>query len=243
MRGTSEEPSRETARAVRRLLEETVPSPAAPADRMERIALRVRRRRRRRTAAGAVVSAAAVAVAVTLGPGQLRHGSTPAQPAAFPSGTTVAQLLDPSRPVWAQVPEGWHSLTVEDADGGFVGFLASQPLHPPVPEGCYRIPAAALRGCLPLDGLEAGGAFLVFRYGAGRHDGRGAKPLGQSVVPPLKTCTGTRADRESIGWETVRPAGGGTFDVQVSVCLKEPSGATAALAEKILDATFPHTGR
>ncbi|GHB13426.1 hypothetical protein GCM10010330_79180 [Streptomyces tendae] len=242
MRGTSEEPSCETARAVRRLLEETVPSPAAPADRMERIAMRVRRRRRRCTAAGAVVSVAAVAVAVTVGPGQL-HGSTPAEPAAPPSGTAVAQLLDPSRPVWAQVPQGWHSLTVKDADGGFVGFLASQPLHPPVPEGCYRIPAAALHGCLPLDGLEAGSAFLVFRYGAGRHDGRGAKPLGQSVVPPLKTCAGTQADRESIGWETVHPAGGGTFDVQVSVCLKEPSEATAALAEKVLDDMFPHTGQ
>ncbi|MGW0296482.1 hypothetical protein ACWDYK_07145 [Streptomyces anthocyanicus] len=240
MRGTSEEQSRETARAVRLLLEEAVPSPAAPADRMARIGRRVRRRRRqRRAAAGAVVSVAAVVAAVTVVPGQVPGTGTPARPAASPSPTTTVRLLDPSRPVWTEVPDGWHGLSVRDANGDFVGFVSSQPLHAPQPEGCYRVPAAALGECRPLDQLAAGGALVIFRYGYGHHVTDGAQRSEPVTVRPLKTCTGTGADGERVHWEVVDSARDVPFEVEVSVCLREPTKTARAIVERIVDTAFP----
>ncbi|MEU4098397.1 hypothetical protein [Streptomyces sp. NPDC026673] len=250
MRIAVDEPSHETERALRGLLEDVVPQAAAPPDRMDRIRRLVRRRRSRRlAAAGTAAAVAALVACVTVVPGPRPGGGTDqryAVPAVPPSpGPTrdlaTVRLLEPAG-LNLRVPSGWRSLSVDDR-GTVTDFVSSQPLTAPAQGSCPHPQDGGLFDCVPLGGLERDGVLVAFRFAGTGKAGR-ATPL--AVGRPAragKSCRVLRGDTEVAAWGYGRSAAyNKPFEVRISACLRQPSGETLTLLDNALRGAFPATG-
>ncbi|WP_225793356.1 hypothetical protein [Streptomyces aculeolatus] len=224
--------SAEEERALRALLEQAVPRPAAPAERMERIRRRVlRRRRRRRAVWGATATAAAVGVLL---PQVLPAGDPPPRQAPPAAGagtperpeaeTRLAELSD----LTLQVPAGWSSRTVrtDSPEGDYVGYVASLSLRPS-PEPC---PTGADGTCTtPPRQLPRRGTLITLRllYGPKKPDpGLQAREVGKACV----VAGGT----EEL-WAVRSPAGAAEgVHVLATVCLATPATGDVAEARTVL---------
>ncbi|MFJ5213296.1 hypothetical protein ACIP98_01110 [Streptomyces sp. NPDC088354] len=264
MRTTADGRWSEAERAVRLLLRDAVPRPSTPADRLVRIALRVRRRgRRRRVAIGTAVSlAAAVAVAVVVpGPRSSRAGTdrgvTPAAPSSHAdtgtatptaSATVDAGLTTLRLPglggLTLQVPLGWHALEVTDPQGSVVGYVSSQPLNAPAHTLCTGSPDELLTTCRPLASLHQGGVLISFRSDV-TGKASDAVPLAMSGTTAAgKGCRTLLGSVGTTGWGHGRTAPSGKpFELRISVCVRGPADGTLAMVTKALETAFPRPGR
>ncbi|MFF3562158.1 hypothetical protein ACFYXS_19170 [Streptomyces sp. NPDC002574] len=265
MRTAADERWSEAERAVRLLLRDTVPQPATPADRLVRIALRVRRRARRRRAAFGTAAAltAVVALAVVL-PGlrSPQNGTDrAATPAAAPSyaasptptpSPTVSATVDAGLTalhlpglggLTLRVPRGWHALEVADRQGNVVGYVSSQPLTAPAHALCTGSPDELFVTCRPLTSLHVGGVLMAFRSDA-TGKATDAVPLAMGGATTAgKGCRTLLGSVGTIGWGHGRTAPSGKpFELQISVCLRGPADGTLAMVTKALETAFPRTG-
>ncbi|MFF4761276.1 hypothetical protein [Streptomyces sp. NPDC001276] len=233
----------ETERAVRSLLKTVVPAPGAPPDRMAGIRRKARRRRRRTaTTVGAAVTAVS-ALAFVL-PGLRAHDlasrerSAASKPTALVRGPAAsARLLGPQKGVTVTVPQGWYALSVDDARGGPVAFIASQPLSRPARGACVSGPHQAVRTCRPLSRLARGGALIVLRH-AGKSDvasGMASSP----VSPSVDGCESVASKGESFLWKV----GAAPVVLEVSDC-QDASVTTqmSRAASKVLNSITPADG-
>ncbi|MGW3463066.1 hypothetical protein ACWDE9_27260, partial [Streptomyces olivaceoviridis] len=184
-----EEQWNETEHAVRSLLEAAVPAPRPSSERMAGIRRKARRRRRRNAAAlGAALTAAAGLALVLPGPRDtgLTHGtaSTPSSPVTLARGPGApVRLLGPARAVEVTLPRGWYAVSVDDARGGPVAFIASQPLSPPAHGTCVSGTPDAVATCRPLTRLADGEVLIVLRPAGEREKSTGmtASPVKPSL--------------------------------------------------------------
>lgn len=158
----------ETERILRRLLESAVPTLTAPVDRMAGIRRKAERRRRRRVVtATAVTALAALAVLLPRPPaGSDSHTEAPmasSSPTVLRGPRGRVSLLGPQHALHVTLPRDWYALSVDDARGGAVAFLATQPLVRPAHGDCVNA-VDTLYGCRPLNRLNDGGALIVLRH-------------------------------------------------------------------------------
>lgn len=242
--------------ALRALLERAVPSPPAPAQRLEGVRARLRRRRRRRAAAVAGAAVLALAAGLAVVPGLVRtRGAAPAagrpahsapaggRAAPTPSVSPTPSVLGPPttpppgyRPpglggLAVQPPQEWHVLPDPATESVFLS-TAAQPLA--LPEGGC---AHALDGfCTPLvRALGKGGALVMFKRQPGKAalDGKlDGYATAVTVEQPYTSCRavgGTyQLSRTVVGPE------GGTLLVWATACLSHPSASRVAEVRDLL---------
>lgn len=242
--GESRESSEEE-RALRALLEQAVPRPIAPAERMERIRGRVlRRRRRRRAVWGATATAAAVGVLL---PQVLPADDPPPRHATPAAGSGTAEQRDAETrlpelsDLTLQVPAGWSSRTVrtDSPEGEYVGYVASLALEPS-PEPCPTGPDGTCT--TPPRQLPRRGTLITLQLldKPGKHaPGLQARKVGKACV----VAGGT----EEL-WAVRRPAGAAEgIQVLATVCLATPATGDVAEVRTVLSSMrfepAPHTRR
>ncbi|MEV7080905.1 hypothetical protein AB0N88_20595 [Streptomyces sp. NPDC093516] len=203
-----DEPWEETERAVRGLLERAVPDLASPADRMAGIRRKVRRRRQHAVAT-ACAAVTALAALVFVLPG-LRDADPALGRTAAPSDTSASaparsvRLLGTEEGVQITLPKGWYALSVDDARGGPVAFIASVPLAAPADASCSSRGQDVLGTCRPVVQLPAGNVLVVLRdgqqgYGTatpafGRAAAEGCKSIRSTGKSELRKAVGTGPD-------------------------------------------------
>ncbi|MGW6916093.1 hypothetical protein ACWGB8_20085 [Kitasatospora sp. NPDC054939] len=240
---------------LRVLLHRAAPELPAPDDRMDRVLARAdRTRRRRRTAAltggltaglAAAVLASAPATAPGPPPGALRS-----VPAAAPSATETAVPPTPTRSIrfpdlnlTVAVPVDWYrTLRAGWDDSRTTLYLASQPLSdkaacsPPLDALCASAAPLAESGAGP---LAEDGVLVSVRVDPGRIIGDTPAPLRPGVMTELpvdKSCALHRGTRFLRGERTDLPV---KAPVRVEACLNDPSPATVAQVQALLDSLLP----
>ncbi|MGW3496363.1 hypothetical protein [Streptomyces sp. NPDC001020] len=234
----------ETEREVRSLLEAVVPTPGAPPDRMAAVRRRVRRRRRRNaaTVGAAVIAVSALAFVV---PGLRAEvfvsGETPAAspPTTLERGPAESvRLLGPRKGVTVTVPQGWYALSVDDARGGPVAFIASQPLSRSARGACVSDTHDAVRTCRPLSQLTEGGELIVLRH-ADKSDME--RDMASSPVSPsVDGCESVRSKGRSFLWKVGGSASVAPVVLEVSDCRDASvTTETSPAASKVLNSIAP----
>ncbi|MEW2288518.1 hypothetical protein [Streptomyces sp. NPDC047841] len=224
-----EEQWNEVERAVRSLLEAAVPAPGPAPGRMAGIR-RKARRRRRRNAAALAAGLTAVAVLALVLPG-LRDAGPPHGTAstASPVSSLVApvrgpaasvRLLGPERAVDVTLPRGWYALSVDDARGGPVAFLASQPLSPPARGACVSDTRDAVGTCRPLTRLADGEVLIVLRPAGEREESAGM--TASPVKPSADGCESVGAQGRSRLWKAGRSGSADVVVLEMSECSRIP---------------------
>jgi hypothetical protein len=236
--------------ALRALLERAVPTPPAPAQRLEGVRARIRRRRRRRAAAVAGTAVLALAAGLAVVPGLVRtRGSAPearrpahSAPAGGMAAPTPPASGTPATPASGYRPAGlgglalrpphkWHVLQDPDTASVFLSNPA-QPLA--LPEGGC---AHALDGfCTPLvRALGKGGALVMFKRQPGKAaldgklDGYATTVTAEDPYSSCRAVGGTyQLSRTVVGPD------GSALLVWATACLSHPSASQAAVVRELL---------
>ncbi|MEV0262724.1 hypothetical protein AB0I49_15430 [Streptomyces sp. NPDC050617] len=225
-------------RELRRLLEHAVPRLSAPEQRMRQVRRRVTHRRRRRTA-GLAAGVAAVALAAVLSWPSAVPAPTE-EPIPVASGSTgrpvrYSELLG----LGYRLPPGWHAQapTVPPDNASPTAFAATQPLSGR--PACAEKTATG-SPCGPLDALDSGGALVAFRRTPVEKAATDASFRLTTEKSPTPECRKIGGTRELTASRTVlRDASpdlgtGEDEAIAVSVCLREPAGASLAQARDLL---------
>ncbi|CAM5523185.1 MULTISPECIES: hypothetical protein [Streptomyces] len=221
-----EEQWNETERAVRSLLEAAVPAPRPSSERMAGIRRKARRRRRRNAAAlGAALTAVAGLAFVLPGlrDADPSHGaaSTPSSPVTLIRGPGApVRLLGPARAVEVTLPRGWYAVSVDDARGGPVAFIASQPLSRPARGTCVSGTPGAVGTCRPLTRLADGEVLIVLRPAGKREEA--ARLTASPVKPSLDGCESLGAQGRSRLWKVGRSGAADFVVLEMSECSRTP---------------------
>ncbi|MDH6708942.1 hypothetical protein P3T27_005688 [Kitasatospora sp. MAA19] len=242
---------------LRILLHEAVPVLAEPEDRMAQIRARAARTRRRRRAgglgagltAGLVAAALAAAPAIAPGPERAAAGGTaPAATAPEPTaaGGPSVEAETHSTPirfsrfpiVMVEVPNGWYSQSAVSSDSRVAfGYLATGPIEPT--PSCP--PTAG--SCPPADRLPVDGAVLTLRVGddPGIIQKLTNTQAGLANTPLDKDCSLRGGNSELVGHRIVIQSGAPLM-IQLTACLRGPSGRTLQQVQGVLDSIRSNPG-
>lgn len=159
----------------------------------------------------------------------LTHGtaSTPSSPVTLARGPGApVRLLGPARAVEVTLPRGWYAVSVDDARGGPVAFIASQPLSPPAHGTCVSGTPDAVATCRPLTRLADGEVLIVLRPAGEREKSTGM--TASPVKPSLDGCESLGAQGRSRLWKVGRSGSADFVVLEMSECSRTPAPKTTS---------------